>query len=162
MQRSLTPTLAIILAGGLAAGIALARPGSGDGAGGDGYSLATPAAAAEAPSDAPADPDTGYRRGGRTAGDSAAPAAPAEQAQAAITIEGFAFDGPESVPAGTAITVTNLDGAPHTLTFRQAGIDTGTLDGGASATVTAPTEPGTYDFFCTIHPSMEGRIVITG
>lgn len=165
MQRRISPTLAIILAAGIAAGIALARPGSSDGAD-------TQAVAAAAADGAPAadQADDGYQRGGRATGDrGAAPApAPADEAAlaaaptAAISIEGFAFDGPQSVPAGTAITVTNLDSAPHTLTFRSVDIGTGNLNQGQSATVTAPTEPGTYDFFCEIHPSMEGRIVITG
>lgn len=176
MQRALTPTLAIIVAGGLAAGIALARPADSD-------PVAATQAAVDAGADNPAeiDPDNPYRRGTRSAGsrDGAQPAAPAPAdgptespapapagseapAAATITIEGFAFDGPATVAPGAELTVTNLDGAPHTLTFRSGEVDTGDLAGGATTTVTAPLAPGTYDFFCRIHPSMEGRIEIAG
>ncbi len=174
--RTMTPTLAIILAGGLAAGIALARPGSG---GPSSYGSATAAVATDAPTDQAGDAtEETYRRGTRTAGGrggAEAPAAPADPgagnqapaddraaapAAATITIEGFAFDGPATVAPGATLTVVNNDGAPHTLTFRSGEVDTGDLAGGATATVTAPTAPGTYDFFCEIHPSMEGSITV--
>ncbi|MEM9562093.1 MAG: cupredoxin domain-containing protein [Actinomycetota bacterium] len=171
--RTMTPTLAIILAGGLAAGIALARPGSGGAPDGGAETAAVEAAA----TDQADGTDETYRRGTRTAGDRGGAEAPATPAApgggqaaaddgagaptaATITIEGFAFDGPATVAPGAALTVTNNDGAPHTLTFRSGGVDTGNLAGGATTTVTAPTAPGTYDFFCEIHPSMEGSITV--
>ena len=174
MQRLLTPTLALIVAGGLAAGIALARPASSDPA-----PAAAPAPAAGAAPEGGDDTDyrTGGRANGRTAGDRAdgdradgggdasggraggdgAPAAVAPSA-ATVTIEGFAFDGPAAVAPGATIEVTNLDGAPHTLTFRSGEVDTDTIGQGQTAVVTAPLAPGSYEFFCRIHPSMAGRI----
>lgn len=158
MQRALTPTLALIVAGGLAAGIALARPA-------DTTTNPAPAATAAPAADTAAPADTGYRQGTREAGarggESSTPAAPAAPAApATVTIEGFAFGGPDTVAPGAAITVTNLDGAPHTLTFRNGEVDTGTLEANTSTTVTAPLAPGTYEFFCQIHPSMQGRITV--
>ena len=80
-----------------------------------------------------------------------------------MAIEDFAFTGPQSVAPGASIQVTNFDDAAHTLTFRSGDIDTGhrrrTVQ---TATVAAPSAPGTYDFFCSIHPSMEGRITVAG
>ncbi len=162
MNRIMTPTLALILAGGLAAGIGLARP-----------SNTTPdAERATAVEQAPATSDGSSRRQGtRTASRGGPPpeeavaepsALAVPEPEAAITIEDFAFAAPQSVAAGADVAVNNLDSAAHTMTFRSGGIDTGTLTGGSSTTVQAPATAGTYDFFCAIHPSMEGRITVTG
>jgi plastocyanin len=162
MDRKFTLTLALILAGGLAAGIALARPGDNDVAAGQAVGAAEAAVDGRAPAsratrggvddayagDQPADADAG-----------AEPAAGAVQV-AAFEIRDFAFSGPATVAPGAQLTVTNADTAPHTLTFRSGGVDTGTLDGGASTTIVAPTEPGTYEFFCAIHPSMVGSVTV--
>lgn len=104
-------------------------------------SAAEPAAVA-APVDATSD------------GSDAAPAA-------TIAIEGFAFTPGVTVAAGSPISVSNADGAPHTLTSNDGSFDTGTINGGGSATLTAPTEPGTYAFFCAIHPSMTGTFTVS-
>lgn len=158
MQRALTPTLAIILAGGLAAGIGLARPATSEPvAAGGGVASAT-----ATPDGTEVDPDNPYRRGTRSAGERAASAEPAAPEAAAFTIEGFAFDGPTTVAPGATLTVTNVDAAPHTLTFTNGEVDTGDLAQGDSATVTAPITPGTYEFFCRIHPSMTGQLTVAG
>jgi len=77
-----------------------------------------------------------------------------------ISIEGFAFSGATSAAAGETLIVTNNDGSAHTLTATEGEFNTGSLDGGASAEITLPTEAGTYTFFCTIHPTMTGEIII--
>ena len=160
--------LALILAGGLAAGLGLARPADPDpDPAADGTDL-TEADGGEARTDS-------YRRGtrepGRRAGvEPARPADPAaggqadqgQEAEAAITIEDFAFDGPTTAVAGSSLRVTNRDGTPHTLTFRNSEADTGTVDDDTTVTLTAPSVPGTYAYFCRIHPSMEGEIELTG
>lgn len=169
MTRALTPTLALIIAGGLAAGIGLARPSSAGNGG------AEPAGATAMEPTGPSADDVGsertgngYRTGNRPTNRGGVPAEgpdPATDdavapAAATVTIDDFAFTDPGTVAPGGTVTVTNVDGAPHTLTFRAGGADTGTLETGESATVAAPTVAGTHDFFCTIHPSMEGRIVV--
>ena len=83
----------------------------------------------------------------------------------AVTIAGFAFD-PASieVSAGATVTWTNDDGAQHTVTAGEPGTpeDTfaETLDPGSSAEITFD-EAGTFPYFCTIHPSMTGEVVVT-
>ncbi len=153
-----TITLAICLAAGVAAGIGLARPGN-PSTGTPPNAAAGTQAAADAPSagtgygaetPAPADAD-----GGQVA------AAPAAQA-GAIDIAGFAFGDPITVGAGSTITVTNLDGAAHTLTSNDGLFDTGSLAGGSATDIGAPGQPGTYSFFCSIHPSMQGTVTVTG
>jgi len=85
-------------------------------------------------------------------------AAPAE---AAVTIQDFAF-GPQTleIAAGTTVTFTNNDSAPHTATADDGSFDTGQLDQGASASVTFDT-PGTYTYVCAFHPNMTGTIVVS-
>ncbi len=54
---------------------------------------------------------------------------------------------------------TNEDSAPHTATANDT-FDTGRLDKGDSSNIALPT-PGTYDYICTYHSYMKGRIVVS-
>jgi plastocyanin len=64
------------------------------------------------------------------------------------------------VTRGTVVKWTNEDGAPHTATAQDDIFDTGRLDKGESREITFET-PGTYDYICTYHPYMEGRILVS-
>ena len=83
-------------------------------------------------------------------------AAPASAEEVAVKIGNFTF-GPQElkVKAGTTVTWTNEDDIPHTVvspnTFRSKVIDT---DGKFSFTFTTP---GTYKYFCSLHPHMTER-----
>lgn len=78
-----------------------------------------------------------------------------------ISIDNFSFT-PSSVTvaAGTTVTWINKDDVPHTVvsddktTFRSKALDT---DEQYSYTF---TKPGTYDYFCSVHPRMTGEIVV--
>ncbi|MFJ8039029.1 hypothetical protein ACIRBX_00780 [Kitasatospora sp. NPDC096147] len=60
-----------------------------------------------------------------------------------IAIRDFAFVPADlTVAPGTRISVTDQDSAPHTVTATGKAFDTGRIDGGKSATLTAPTAPG--------------------
>ena len=64
-----------------------------------------------------------------------------------------------NVIAGTKVTWVNHDEVPHTIVdtdkaFRSAALDT---DDTYSFTF---TKPGTYHYFCTLHPKMVGTIVV--
>jgi LPXTG-motif cell wall-anchored protein len=89
-------------------------------------------------------------------------AAPAQQATAAVMIQGFKFDPATlSVAVGTVVTWTNHDQAPHTATSVVDGkFTTGTIDPGGSKSVTL-TEAGTFDYFCQIHPNMKATLTVT-
>ena len=79
-----------------------------------------------------------------------------------VAIDEFQF-GPAvlNVPVGTKVTWINGDSDPHTVTsegdpkvFKSPPLDTGesfafTFD-----------KPGTYRYFCSIHPRMQGVIVV--
>ncbi|WP_417626077.1 cupredoxin domain-containing protein [Pararhodobacter aggregans] len=89
-------------------------------------------------------------------------ALPAAAATQDVSIQGMAF-APQTVTiaAGDTVRWTNQDGAPHTATFQAAGMDTGRLSRGGTGELTF-AQPGTYDYVCAIHPSMRGRVVVTG
>ena len=77
-----------------------------------------------------------------------------------VRIEEFHFTPATlTVPVGTTVTWTNNDGTLHTVTsatkvFTSAGLD----DGGAFSYTF--TSPGTYSYFCKLHPHMTGTIVV--
>jgi len=84
----------------------------------------------------------------------------AQAAPSAIVIDNFTFSPPRlSVKTGTNVTWTNRDDIPHAIAavgklFRSKALDT---DGAYSFTFTMP---GTYEYFCSLHPRMTGVIVV--
>jgi plastocyanin len=76
-----------------------------------------------------------------------------------VIIKSFAFNAPVARP-GEAVSVRNDDSASHTVTAKAGGFKTSTIASGEQATFTAPDAPGTYAFFCAIHPSMTGTLVV--
>ena len=87
-------------------------------------------------------------------------AAVAVAATRAVSIAGFAFS-PTSITinVGDRVTWTNTDAVAHTATATSGAFDTGNIDQGQSATVRF-TQPGTYSYVCTPHPSMTGTITV--
>ena len=87
--------------------------------------------------------------------------ASAQTAAAAVGIDNFTFN-PQTVTvkAGTTVTWTNKDDIPHGIAAtnnafkRSQALDT---DDSFSFTFTTP---GTYQYFCYIHPHMTGTIVV--
>jgi plastocyanin len=85
-------------------------------------------------------------------------AASAEDAQ--VKIDNFTFAPPSlTVKAGTMVTWRNEDDIPHTVAsstrvFKSKALDT---DGSFSFTL---TKPGSYEYFCSLHPHMTGKIVV--
>jgi len=76
----------------------------------------------------------------------------------AVAISEFAFS-PASITinVGDRVTWTNSDAVGHTATATSGAFDTGNIDQGESATVRF-TQPGTYRYICTPHPTMTGTI----
>jgi plastocyanin len=78
-----------------------------------------------------------------------------------VKIDNFSF-GPATItiPAGSTVTWTNNDDVPHVVTsddnkmFKSKALDT---DDRFSFTF---TKPGTYNYYCAIHPKMTAKIVV--
>ncbi len=115
---------------------------------GDGTTVTT-AAPSEATSTTASSPDYGGAGGGG--------------ASTGATIEAadFTFTS-ATVAAGAEVTVDNADSAPHTVTADDGAFDSGRVEGGSSATLTAPSEPGEFTFHCEIHPDMTGTLTVEG
>jgi plastocyanin len=64
------------------------------------------------------------------------------------------------VKAGDTVTVKNDSTATHTVTSDVAGKFNVTIDGGKTATFTAPAA-GTYQFHCNIHNFMKGTLTVS-
>jgi len=87
-----------------------------------------------------------------------APAADGKQ----VVIDNFTFSPATlTVPAGTAVTWVNHDDVPHTVTSpsRPRLLDSPTLDTDESFTHVFK-DPGTYDYYCTVHPRMTGQVIV--
>jgi plastocyanin len=93
-------------------------------------------------------------------GTAEATTAPAAPAAATITIASNNFGDPITVPPGAQITVVNNDSAEHSVTSRTAGQFDVHVDGNQQGTLTAPTAPGEYAFYCIYHPSMNGTLIV--
>ena len=88
------------------------------------------------------------------------PAASVQAADTEVNIDQFAFHPQRiTVRAGTTVTWTNEDDVPHTVAssgklFKSKALDT---EDKFSFTFTTP---GTYDYFCSLHPHMTGAVVV--
>jgi plastocyanin len=77
-----------------------------------------------------------------------------------VKIDNFAFAPAQlTVKPGTTVTWVNEDDIPHTVVatakaFRSKALDT---DDKFSFTFTTP---GSYGYFCSLHPHMQGTIVV--
>ena len=78
-----------------------------------------------------------------------------------VKIDNFSYaPTPLTVSAGTTVQWVNRDDIPHTVvsddktTFKSKPMDT---DENFSYTF---TKPGTYTYFCSIHPKMTGKVAV--
>ena len=79
---------------------------------------------------------------------------------AEVKIDNFTF-GPAdlTVSVGTTVTWTNRDDIPHTVVSTEQKFKSPVLDTGEQFSHRFDT-PGTYKYFCSIHPKMTGQIVV--
>jgi plastocyanin len=88
-----------------------------------------------------------------------APVSSARAADIEVKIDNFTFTPQKlTVKAGTTVTWTNDDDIPHTVVstghFRSKALDT---EDKFSFTFTTP---GSYEYFCGLHPHMTGTITV--
>ena len=78
---------------------------------------------------------------------------------AEVTIDNFSFGPDLKITSGTTVTWTNHDDVPHVVAsdakiFKSQPLDT---DDHFSYTF---TKPGTYVYYCMIHPRMIAKVVV--
>jgi len=90
-----------------------------------------------------------------------APAANAEAVESAsVSISQMRFTSPTvTIKSGGTVTWTNADGMPHTVTANDGSFGSEQLGRGGSFSQTF-TKPGTYSYYCALHPNMRGTVVV--
>ena len=85
---------------------------------------------------------------------------PAQPTTAEVKIDNFSF-GPATitVAVGTTVTWTNRDDIPHTVVSDEKVFKSKVLDTDEKFSYTF-TKPGTYGYFCSVHPKMTGKVVV--
>src|SRR5271156_6454542 len=64
-----------------------------------------------------------------------------------------------TVPVGTTVTWTNRDDIPHTAVSTDGVFKSKVLDTDDTFSFVF-SKPGTYPYYCTIHPKMTGQIIV--
>ena len=87
-------------------------------------------------------------------------ASPARAADSEVSIDNFVFT-PDTieVAVGTKITWTNNDDIPHAVGAKDLSWKSKAMDTGDTFSHTFE-KAGTIDYFCTLHPHMQGKIVV--
>jgi plastocyanin len=63
------------------------------------------------------------------------------------------------VKRGSRIVWVNDDLFPHTVTAKDGAFDSRSI-GVSSSWTYVTTQPGTYEYVCTLHPTMKGRLIV--
>jgi plastocyanin len=81
-------------------------------------------------------------------------------ANVAVKIDNFVF-GPQTitVPVGTTVTWTNSDDIPHTAVSTDGVFKSKVMDTDEKFSYTF-TKAGTYSYYCSVHPKMQGQVVV--
>jgi len=77
-----------------------------------------------------------------------------------IVIQNFAFEPATlTIKAGEKVTWVNRDDEPHTATANDKSFNSKALENGERFS-TEFSKPGTYKYYCALHPKMTGQIVV--
>jgi amicyanin len=90
-------------------------------------------------------------------------ASPAHATNRTVTMSGYAFaPATLTITAGGTVTWTNQDTAPHNVktTSAPVALDSPMLNRGGTWSYTFTT-PGTYRYYCTVHPEMTATLVVS-
>ena len=82
-----------------------------------------------------------------------------------VNIAKMKYDAPEvTIKAGQTVTWVNEEMMPHNVAFKAGMIGDAKLDGAMlkkdQAYSITFNEAGTYDYFCTPHPFMKGKVIV--
>jgi amicyanin len=77
-----------------------------------------------------------------------------------VKIDNFTYNPQQiTVKAGTTVTWINHDDIPHTVTSKTGAFRSKAMDTDDKFSFTFAT-PGTFPYFCALHPHMTGSIVV--
>lgn len=124
------------------------------GGGGSDSSSPTEAETGPAPSE-----EAGGAQGGDTTESEPAPSGEAAKSEKVAIVEFTYQPDPVVVQAGGKVIWQNEDAAPHTATADDESWDTGTIEQGKIGSETFK-DPGTFAYYCEIHPTMRGTVEV--
>ncbi|MGA9864863.1 MAG: cupredoxin family copper-binding protein [Acetobacteraceae bacterium] len=85
----------------------------------------------------------------------------AEAADATVRIDNFTFaPTPLTIAAGTTVTWVNNDDIPHAIYCQALRLRSHPMDTNDSFSHRF-AQAGTFDYICSLHPQMRGRIVVS-
>jgi amicyanin len=77
-----------------------------------------------------------------------------------VKIDNFSFTPPTmTIPAGTQVTWVNHDDVPHNIVSTEKRFTSPVLDTDERFSYSF-TAPGTYDYYCSLHPRMTAKIIV--
>jgi len=77
-----------------------------------------------------------------------------------VKIDNFSFEPSAiTVAAGTKVTWANRDDVPHTVVNTDGKFKSKALDTDDQFSFTFK-DPGTYDYYCSVHPKMTGKVIV--
>jgi len=77
-----------------------------------------------------------------------------------VNIDNFMFTAMElTIAPGTQVTWVNKDDVPHTVVSVEHKFKSKALDTDEMFSFTFQ-DPGTYEYFCSVHPKMTGKIIV--
>ena len=80
--------------------------------------------------------------------------------EARVSIDNFTFSPASlTIPAGTTVTWTNADDIPHAVAASDKAFKSKVIDTEEHFSFTFG-QPGTYKYFCSLHPHMTGQIIV--
>lgn len=68
---------------------------------------------------------------------------------------------PATVKVGQTVAWRNADVIAHTATANGGAFNTGTIAAGATSSPIMMSTAGSFDYHCTIHPTMVGTVTVT-
>lgn len=81
---------------------------------------------------------------------------------AAVSIQNFSFNpGNLQVKSGATVTWTNNDQVAHTVTFNSSSMKSSSILTPGQSFQTTFTSAGTFTYHCSIHPMMQGSVVVS-
>jgi plastocyanin len=84
----------------------------------------------------------------------------AQEMAATVKIDNFSFSPATlEIKAGTKVTWTNADDIPHTVVSNDKVFKSKALDTDEKFSFTFD-KPGTYPYFCSLHPKMTAKVVV--